>query len=113
MPVAQDCAPSGFEEAALEQEQLEQESREAVEQFSDADQGYAGLAGVGDSTGSFEIGTFSVDDVGGASAGGGDGLRGRKITRQLSGEGDGNGEEWADAASEEKPGGTVDDEIGK
>ena len=85
----------GFEEAALQQEQHEKESRSTVGQFPvGADPTFV-MGGEGQ--GEFEIGTFSIDDVNGAGPGG----QGRKITRQASADeefgGDGGGgsaEDW-------------------
>ena len=82
----------GFEEAALQQEQQEKESRGCVGQFMPAaDQSFA-MATPGQ--GQFEIGTFSIEDVNGGT---GDNSKGRKITRQPSAEefDDGNnGDDW-------------------
>ena len=76
--------PSGFEEAALQQEQHEKESRGSVGTFSaaGADLAFGMGGGGGEGPGEFEIGTFSIDDVNGAGPGGQGG--GRKITRQAS-----------------------------
>ena len=71
-------APSGFEEAALQQEQHEKESRGTVGQFSATADPSFSMGG--DGQGEFEIGTFSINDVNGAGPGG----HGRKITRQAS-----------------------------
>ncbi|KAL8593195.1 hypothetical protein ACOMHN_009850 [Nucella lapillus] len=69
----------GFEEAALLQEQEENESRGTLPPFQASMEAAFGMGG---DQGHFEIGTFSIQDVNGT----GDNGKGRKITRQLSGE---------------------------